>query len=198
LFTNQFFLVIKKMKISKIAILVALILFVASNLETTTISSTGGWSQYALAQSADLQFTSDAVFVSVEQGGSNTAIIQVHNYGGEAGSANITFAGTEPDGITVVLSTTSINNLSAGTYENVTATITATADLWPLGPRRLDLSLNNGTFEFDSTYLEMNVIAPVATTTATGIFGMSYEFLILSTVATALVIGLILFVRRRR
>ncbi len=137
------------------------------------------------------------MLVSVEQGGSNTAIVQVQNYGEEAGSANITFAGTEPDGITVVLSTTSINNLSPGTYVNITATITATSDLWPLGPRRLDLSLNNGTFEFDSTYLEMNVIAPAATTPPPGILGMTYEFIILSTVATVLVIGLVIYVRRK-
>jgi hypothetical protein len=161
------------------------------------IASTDATPQYFLTQTADLQFTADSMTVSVEQGGNNTAIIQIHNYGGETGSANITFAGTEPDGITVVLSTTSILNLSGGASQNVTATITATAGLLPLGSRRLDLSLNNGTVEFDSIYLEMNVIAPAAPTTAPGIFGMSYEFLILSIVATVFVIGLVIVVRRR-
>ena len=163
------------------------------------IPSTDATTQYFLAQTADLQFTAEAVFVTVEQGGSNTATIQVHNYGGDAGSANITFAGTEPDGITVELSTTSIIDLSGGSYQNVTATITAAADLWPLGPRRLDLSLVNGTTELDTMALEMDVVAPPGTTTPPpGIFGMSYEFLILSIIATAFVIGLVLVVRRRR
>jgi len=114
----------------------------------------------AFAQSANLQFKSDGVFVSVEQGGTANAIIQIHNYGTEAGSATLLFAGQEPDGITVELSTTSITDLGGNSYQNITATITATASLYPLGPRRLDISLTNGTTELDSMYLEMDVIAP--------------------------------------
>jgi uncharacterized membrane protein len=181
-------------KIRWIQVLILACLIIGFNQEIASADTTP---QYFLAQTADLQFTADSATVSVEQGGNNTAIVQVRNYGAEAGSANITFAGTEPDGITVVLSTTSILNLSGGTYQNVTATITAAAGLLPLGPRRLDLSLNNGTVEFDSMYLEMNVIAPAATTTSPGIFGMSYEFIVLSIIATAFVIGLVIVVRRR-
>jgi hypothetical protein len=183
-------------KIRWIQVLILICLIIGVNQE---IASAEAAPQYFLAQTADLQFTSDAVFVTVEQGGSNTATIQVHNYGGSAGSANITFAGTEPDGITVELSTTSIMDLSGGSYQNITATISATADLWPLGPRRLDLSLNNGTVEFDSVYLEMDVVAPPGTTT-TGfnILGIPFDFLLLSIVATVFVIGVVVVIRRRR
>ena len=183
------------MKIRWIQVLILACLIIGINQE---IASADATPQYFLAQTADLQFTTDSVFVSVEQGGNNTAIIQVHNYGGSAGSANITFAGTEPDGITVELSTTSIVDLSGGSYQNVTATISAAAGLFPLGPRRLDLSLVNGTTELDSMYLEMNVVAPPGTTTTTfSILGIPLDFLVLSIIATVFVIGLVLVVKRR-
>jgi hypothetical protein len=158
----------------------------------------GATTQYCLAQSSDLQFTADSIPVSVEQGGSNTAIVRVHNYGDSPGSANITFAGSEPDGITVELSDTSIVDLAGGSYQDITATITAAADLWPLGPRRLDLSLNNGTIEFDATFLEMDVIAPTDTTPPPGIFGIPLESIVLSVIATAVVLIVIVVLRKRK
>jgi len=189
------------MKIRLFAILVLVSLIAVSNPGIVLTASALDSPQYSLAQVADLQFTSDMVLVSVEQGGSNTANIQVHNYGSGAGSANITFAGTEPDGITVELSATTIVDLSGGSYQNITATISATADLWPLGPRRLDLSLNNGTVEFDSMYLEMDVIAPVTTSTTSSTLGnflsIPIETIALSLIATIAVVIVVLIVRRR-
>ena len=163
-------------------------------LTTTAIDSP----QFILTQAADLQFTEDMVLVSVEQGGSNTANIRVHNYGGDIGSANITFLGLEPDGITVELSTTTIVDLSGDTYQDIIANVSAAAGLWPLGPRRLDLGLFNGSTEIDSMYLEMNVIAPTTTTTSQGILGIPLESIILSIVATAIVVGAVVMLRRRR
>jgi hypothetical protein len=178
------------------AILVVVSLIVVSNLGI--ISTTSAWDspRFSIAQAADLQFTADMVLVSVEQDGSNTANIRVHNYGGEIGSANITFAGLEPDGITVVLSATNIV-VYPGDFQEVIANVSAAAGLWPLGPRRLDLSLVNGTTEIDSMYLEMNVIAPETTTTPVGILGIPIETIVLSIIATLLVVGVILVLRRR-
>jgi uncharacterized membrane protein len=182
-------------KIRWIQVLILAFLIIGINQEIASIDASP---QYFLAQTADLQFTADSVSVSVEQGGSNTAIIQVHNFGGSTGSANITFAGTEPDGIAVELSVTSIVDLSGGSHQNITATISATADLWPLGPRRLDLSLNNGTMEFDSMYLEMNVIAPTTTNTSPfGLLGIPIETIILSLIVTMAVVIVVLKLRRR-
>ncbi|MHA3963891.1 MAG: hypothetical protein AM325_010145 [Candidatus Thorarchaeota archaeon SMTZ1-45] len=181
---NRFFAIL--VILSLIAVINPGIVFTASALESP---------QNSLAQVADLQFTADMVLVTVEQGGSNTANIRVHNYGGEAGSANITFLGSEPDGITVELSTISIIDLSGGTYEDIITNVSAEAGLWPLGPRRLDLGLMNGTTELDSMYIEMNVVAP--TTTSTGILGIPNETIILSVIATIIVVAVVLIIKRR-
>ena len=130
-----------------ILMLVSLIAVINPGISTTVSALDSP--RYSLAQVANLQFTADMVLVTVEQGGSNTANIRVHNYGGDVGSANITFQGLEPDGITVELSTTSIIDLNGGTYQDIIATVSAEAGLWPLGPRRLDLGLMNGTTELD-------------------------------------------------
>jgi len=180
-------------RIFAILILVCLITVASPGIITTAAALD---SPQLLAQDADLQFTDDMVLVSVEQGGSNVANIRIHNYGGATGSANITFLGSEPDGITVELSTTNIIDLDGGTYQDITATVSAEAGLWPLGPRRLDLGLVNGTTGLDSMYLEMNVVAPT-TTTPTGILGLSFETIMLSIIATAVVIIAVLIIRRR-
>ncbi|KXH70152.1 MAG: hypothetical protein AM326_01005 [Candidatus Thorarchaeota archaeon SMTZ-45] len=183
------------MKIGWIKVFILAYLIIGIN---QGISSTDATTQYFPAQTADLQFTADSIHVSVEQGGSNTAIVRVHNYGDIAGSANISFAGSEPDGITVDLSATSIVDLAGGSYQDITATITAAAGLWPLGPRRLDLSLKNGTTELDATFLEMDVIAPTDTTPPPGIFGIPLESIVLSVIATAVVLILIVVLRKRK
>lgn len=180
------------------AILVLVSLIAIANPGIITTASALDSPPFYLAQAADLQFTDDMVLVSVETGGSNTANIRVHNYGGEIGSANITFQGLEPDGITVELSATSIIDLHPGDFQDVIANVSAAAGLWPLGPRRLDLGLINGTTELDSMYLEMNVVDPTTSnTTPNGIFGMPIEMVILSVVATIVVIGVVWKLRRR-
>jgi len=184
------------MKNRLFAVLILVSLIAVANPAIITTASALDTPQFLLAQVADLQFTADMVLVSVEQGGSNTANIRVHNYGGEIGSANITFQGLEPDGITVELSTTSIIDLSGGTYQDITANISAEAGLWPLGPRRLDLGLMNGTTELDTLYIEMNVVAPT-TTTNTGFLGIPNETIILSIIATVIVIVVVLIIKRR-
>jgi uncharacterized membrane protein len=184
------------MKNRLFAILVLVSLIAVSNPGILTTASALDSPRYSLTQVADLQFTADMVLVTVEQGGSNTANIRVHNYGGEVGSANITFQGLEPDGITVELSTTSIIDLIGGTYQDITATVSAEAGLWPLGPRRLDLGLMNGTSELDTMYIEMNVVAPT-TTTPSGVLGIPTETIVLSLVATVLVVLVVVVLRRR-
>ena len=155
--------------------------------------------QFSMAQAADLQFTEDPVFITVEQGGSNTGIVRVHNYGDAIGSANISFAGLEPDGITVELSTTDIIDLHPGDFQDVIAIVSAIADLWPLGPRRLDLELVNLTtgFGFDDMHLEINLVAPSTTTPPPGILGIPVETIILSVFGTLLVIIIIIWLKRR-
>jgi len=185
------------MKNRLFAILVLVSLIAVSNPGIVLTASALDSPQYSLAQVADLQFTADMVLVSVEQRGSNTANIRVHNYGEGIGSANITFAGLEPDGITVELSATNIV-VYPGDFQDVIANVSAIADLWPLGPRRLDLSLMNGTTELDSMYLEMDVIAPTTTsTTSGGILGIPIETIVLSLIATVLVVVVVLILRRR-
>ena len=180
------------------AILTLVSLIVLSSPGTILTTAAIDSPQFILTQAADLQFTEDMVLVSVEQGGSNTAYIRVHNYGGEIGSANITFQGLEPDGITVELSTTSIIDLNGGSYQDITVNVNAAAGLWPLGPRRLDLGLMNTTHELDTMYLEMNVVAPTTTTTS-GILGIiPIETIVLSVIATAVVVIVVVLVRRRR
>lgn len=183
------------MKTKLIAILVLVSLAVICSPKLVATSYALNSPQFSPSQVADLQFTEDMVFVSVEQGGSNTTVLRVHNYGGNAGSANITFLGSEPDGITVDLSTTIILNLVGGTYQDIIANVSAEADLWPLGPRRLDLGLVNGTTGLDSIGLEMNVIAP--TTTSSGIMGIPTETIVLSLIATGIVVVVIVIARRR-
>jgi uncharacterized membrane protein len=184
------------MKNRLFAILVLVSLIAVSNPVIMTTASALDSPQFSLAQAADLQFTADMVLVSVEQGGSNTANIRIHNYGGEIGSANIIFQGLEPDGITVELSTASIIDLNGGTYQDITATVSAEAGLWPLGPRRLDLGLMNGTTELDAMYIEMDVVAPT-TTTPSGVLGIPIETIVLSLVATGLVVLIVVVLRRR-
>ena len=185
------------MKNRLFAILILVSLITVSNPGITSTVSALDSPQFSLAQVANLQFTSDMMLVTVEQGGSNTANIRVHNYGGDVGSANITFQGLEPDGITVELSTASIIDLSGGTYQDITATVSAEAGLWPLGPRRLDLGLMNGTTELDTMYIEMDVVAPTTTNTANGILGIPIETIVLSLVATGLVVLVVVILRRR-
>jgi hypothetical protein len=85
-----------------------------------------------------------------------------------------------------------------GDFQDVIANVSAFADLWPLGPRRLDLSLMNGTSELDAMYLEMDVVAPTTTnTTPAGILGIPIETIVLSVIATLLVVGVVLVLRRR-
>jgi uncharacterized membrane protein len=183
------------MKTRFIAILVIVSLTAVYNPGIMTAVSALDSPQFSLAEVADLQFTEDMVYVSVEQGGSNTTVIRVHNYGGAVGSANITFLGSEPDGITVELSITSILNLSGGAYQDIIANVSAEAALWPLGPRRLDLGLVNGTTALDSMGLEMNVVAPI--TTPAGILGIPIETIVLSLIATGIVVVVIVIARRR-
>lgn len=158
----------------------------------------GAGAQYALAETADLQFTEDSVSITVEQGGSNTGKIRLQNHGDAIGVANISFAGLEPDGITVELSATNVT-VYPGDFQEVIATVSADAELLPLGPRRLDLVLVNQTsgFALDDTYLEMNVVAPSTTTPPPEVLGIPVETIVLSVVGTLAVILVVVWLRRR-
>lgn len=173
-------------------------LLAISNLGVVCFASTPDSSPLILKQVSDLQFTEDMVTISVEQGGSNTGSIRIQNYGGQSGSANITFQGSEPDGITVELSATSITNLHGGAHRDITVTVSAEAGLWPLGPRRLDLGLVNSTWELDSMYIEMDVVAPAESDgTPVGFFGIPIETIVLSIAATAIVVIVVVILRRK-
>lgn len=146
-------------------------------------------------QAADLQFTTSSVSLSVEQGGSNTTTIRVQNYGGETGSATIEVAGGPLTGITFAFSTTSVTDLGAGSYQDITVTISATASLLPLGPRGLDYRLMNGTTELDRISFEIELIAPPGTTPTTpGIPGFPWPAIIIGLI---IAVGIPIIVRRR-
>ena len=156
--------------------------------------------QYVLAQVADLRFTADIVNVTVEQGGTNTGLIRVENFGGEAGSANLTYLG-DPGaltGMTIEIATLEVNDLAAGSYQDIIVTVSAAAGLLPLGPRRLDMALMNGTTELDTMHLDMYVVAPATTNTGGGSFlGLTPEMMLISIAATVCVIGAVIAIRRR-
>ncbi len=167
----------------------------ASSLDITQNSDT-----YAPAQLADLQFTAGIVNVTVEQGGTNTGTIRVQNYGSGSGSANLTYLG-DPGaltGMTIELSTLEVTDLGAGMFQDITVTVSAAADLLPLGPRRLDIALMNGTSELDEMHLDMEVVAPSeTTTTGWNFFGLGLEGFLLSIVATVGIIAVVVVVKRR-
>lgn len=147
-------------------------------------------------QPADLQFTADAVYLDVMQGDSNTTTIRVQNYGGETGSATIEVAGGPLTGITFAFSTTSVTDLGAGSYQDITVTISASADLLPLGPRGLDYRLMNGTTELDKISFEIELIAPPGTTPTTpGITGFPWEAIVLGICAA---VGIPMLTKRRK
>ena len=155
---------------------------------------------YVISQTADLQFTVEIFNITVEQGGTNTGTIRVQNYGTESGSANLTYLG-DPGALTgmiIELSTLEVSNLGASSFQDITVTVSAEAGLLPLGLRRLDIALMNGTTELDTMHLDMDVIAPTATsTTGWDFFGLGLQGFLLSVAATACIIVAIVAIRRR-
>jgi hypothetical protein len=156
--------------------------------------------QHTPAQVANLQFTAEIVNVTVEQGGTNTGLIRVENYGGEPGSANVTYLG-DPGaltGMTIELSTLEVTELVGGSHQDIVVTVGAAAGLLPLGPRRLDLALMNGTTELGTMHLDMYVVAPTSANTGAGVFfGLTPEMMLVSIAATAFVIAAVIVMRRR-
>ena len=117
---------------------------------------------------ADLQFHTEDLSVTVDQGSDKEVSFWVHNYGDLKGSCNLS-VGTVPSGLSVTLDSENVTDLSLfvrGYSKRIRATIEASPTCNP-GDYSIPIEARNSTHLLDTLTLSVNVEGEEPTTTTT-------------------------------